>query len=291
MRSLFEEQILNEHFRDVQDVDSAEDTFSEALTYYPRRDEYRIAGVDRYLEQVARLKQAVSIPVIASLNGVTPGGWAGFARDLEQAGADALELNFYLVTSDPVEECDAVEGRLLQVVRLIRESVRLPIAVKLSPFFSALPRLVRRLEEGGADAVVVFNRFYQPDIDIEELEVAPRLRLSDSSELLLRLRWLAMLSGRTGLALAVTGGVHSAQDAIKAVMCGAHAVQMVSALLLHGPEHLATVRQGMERWMEEHQYVSLAEMCGSMSLEHTPDPAAYERANYIRIIGGGVKYV
>ena len=150
---------------------------------------------------------------------------------------------------------------------------------------------MRRLEEGGADAVVIFNRFYQPDIDIEELEVQPRLRLSDSSELLLRLRWLALLSGRTGLSLAVTGGVHTPEDAIKAVMCGAHAVQMVSALLQHGPGHLTTVRQAMEQWMEEHEYESLAEMCGSMSLQHTPDPAAFERANYIRIIGGGVKYV
>lgn len=291
IRSLFEEQLTHEHFRDVQDVEAAEDTWFEALTYYPRRDEYMISGVDRYLDHVHELKGAVSVPVIASLNGVTPGGWLEFAKQLQEAGADALELNFYLVAADPDETGEAVERRVTDVVRMLHDSITIPIAVKLSLFFSSLPNMVRQIEEAGAAGVVIFNRFYQPDLNIEELEVMPRLRLSDSSELLLRLRWLAILSGRTNLSLGVTGGVHTVEDAIKAVMCGAHAVQMVSALLRHGPGHLREVREGIERWMEEHEYESLAQMCGSMDLSRSPNPAAFERANYIRIIGGGVKYV
>ncbi len=202
VRSLFEEQITHEHFRDVQDVEAAEETWFEALTYYPRRDEYMISGVDRYLDHVHELKEAVSVPVIASLNGVTPGGWLEFATQLEAAGADALELNFYLVAADPGETGEEVERRVTDVVRMLKDSISIPIAVKLSEFFSSLPNVVGRIEEAGAAGVVIFNRFYQPDIDIEELEVMPRLRLSDSSELLLRLRWLAILSGRTNLSLA-----------------------------------------------------------------------------------------
>jgi len=290
LRSLFEEQIINEQFREVQDVEAAEETWFEALTYYPLREEYRLPGVEQYLEQLQRVKQAVDVPVIASLNGASLGGWVDYAHDLQQAGADAIELNTYFLSTDLVERCGDVEERVCEILRAVREAVTVPVSVKVSQFFSSFPNLVSRLQDAGAAGVVFFNRFYQPDLDIEELEVVPKLRLSDSSELLLRLRWLAILHGRVGLSLVSTGGCHTAADVIKAVMCGADAVQMVSALLRHGPEHLATVRAEMERWMEEHEYESLAQMKGSMSLERSPDPAAFERGNYIRIIQGGVKY-
>jgi dihydroorotate dehydrogenase (fumarate) len=289
--SLFEEQIVNEHFRLVQDVEANEERYLESPTYLPRQDEYRRAASERYLEHVQRVKEAVSVPVVASLNGTSMGGWLDFAGYLEEAGADALELNVYFVSADLDESCGSVEQRGVDITREIGDSVRIPIAVKLSQFFSSFPNLVTRLEAVGAAGVVFFNRFYQPDIDVDELTVLPRLRLSDPSELLLRLRFLAMLSGRVGLSLACTGGCHSGVDALKAVMCGADAVQMVSALLIHGPEHLALVRGEMELWLEEHEYESLAQAKGSMGLEHSPDPAAFERGNYIRIIEGGVRYM
>jgi dihydroorotate dehydrogenase (fumarate) len=289
--SLFEEQIANEHFRQVQDVDANEERYLESVTYFPRQEEYRRAAAERYLDHVQQVKEAVSAPVVASLNGTSMGGWVEFARYLEEAGADALELNVYFVSADLSEPCGSVEQRVVDITREIRGNVKIPIAVKLSQFFSSFPNLVTRLEDAGAAGVVFFNRFYQPDIDVEELAVLPRLRLSDSSELLLRLRFLAMLSGRVGLSLACTGGCHTGIDALKAVMCGADAVQIVSALLIHGPEHLMAMRDEMERWLEEHEYESLAEAKGSMGLEHSPDPAAFERGNYIRIIEGGVRYM
>jgi dihydroorotate dehydrogenase (fumarate) len=289
--SLFEEQIVNEHFRQLQDVDANEERYQESPTYFPRQEEYRRLATERYLEHVQRVKEAVSVPVVASLNGTSIGGWVEFAGYIEEAGADALELNVYFVSADLGEACGSVEQRVVDITREIRANVRIPIAVKVSQFFSSFPNLVARLETAGAAGVVFFNRFYQPDIDVEELAVLPRLRLSDSSELLLRLRFLAMLSGRVSLSLACTGGCHTGIDALKAVMCGADAVQMVSALLLHGPEHLAVVRRDMEQWLEEHEYQSLAEAKGSMGLEHSPDPAAFERGNYIRIIEGGVRYM
>ncbi len=288
--SLFEEQIVNEHFRQVQDIDAIEERYLESPTYFPRQEEYRRVDTERYLEHVQRVKEAVSVPVVASLNGTSIGGWVEFARYIEEAGADALELNVYFVSADLAEVCGSVEQRVVDITREIKASAGIPIAVKLSQFFSSFPNLVTRVQDAGASGVVFFNRFYQPDIDVEELAVLPRLRLSDSSELLLRLRFLAMLSSRVGLSLACTGGCHTALDALKAVMCGADAVQMVSALLLHGPEHLAQVRQEMERWLEEHEYDSLAQAKGSMGLQHSPDPAAFERGNYIRIIEGGVRY-
>lgn len=289
--SIFEEQIANEQFRMVQDVDANEERYLESPTYLPRQDEYRRATTERYLDHVQRVKEAVSVPVVASLNGTSMGGWLEFAGYLEEAGADALELNIYFVSADLAEACGSVEQRVVDITREIRGYLTIPIAVKLSQFFSSFPNLVTRLETAGAGAVVFFNRFYQPDIDVEELAVLPRLRLSDPSELLLRLRFLAMLSGRVGLSLACTGGCHSGVDALKAVMCGADAVQTVSALLINGTEHLAAMREEMERWLEEHEYESLAQAKGSMGLKHSPDPAAFERGNYIRIIEGGVRYM
>jgi dihydroorotate dehydrogenase (fumarate) len=282
MHSLFEEQITAEE-QAAGEMAAHGESFGEALSYVPGPPPFAL-GPDRYLEQLRRIREAVAVPVIASLNGVTPSGWLEYARLLEQVGAHALELNFYHVATDPFENAGAAEARVLEILRTVRRSVRVPLAVKLSPFFSSLPHLARELEALGADGLVLFNRFYQPDIDPEALEVVPALHLSDSSELLLRLRWLAILHGRVRPALAASGGVHTGLDALKAVMAGAHAVQMVSALLRHGPQHLAVVRAELARWLEEHEYDSLAQAQGSMSLLRCPDPAAFERANYLRVL-------
>jgi dihydroorotate dehydrogenase (fumarate) len=222
--------------------------------------------------------------VIGSLNGTTPGGWVDSARLIEQAGADALELNVYFLATDPEETGAEVETRLLDLVHTVRQAVRLPLAVKLSPFYSSVVNLASELEARGADGLVLFNRFYQPDIEIERLEAMPTLRLSDSDELLLRLRWAAILSGRVRASIAITGGVHTAHDAIKAIMAGAHAVQVVSALLRHGPGQLRVIREGMAAWLQDHGYESVTQMRGSMGLQTCPDPAAYERANYLRVL-------
>ena len=282
MHSLFEEQITAEEQAAAQ-VAGHGDSFGEALSYLPGSPPFAL-GPDRYLEQLRRIREAVAVPVIASLNGVTASGWLEYARLLEQAGAHALELNVYHVATDPTETAAAVEARVLDVLRAVRAAVRIPLAVKLSPFYSALGHLAQELDLLGADGLVLFNRFYQPDIDPEALEVVPALQLSDSTELRLRLRWLAILHGRVRLGLAASGGVHTGLDALKAVMAGAHAVQLVSALLRRGPEHLAVVRADLTHWLEEHEYESLAQARGSMSLLRCPDPAAFERANYLHVL-------
>jgi dihydroorotate dehydrogenase (fumarate) len=285
MHSLFEEQITREQLGDLYAVEMHEDSFAEALSYFPQPQEYRL-GPDTYLEQLRKIKAAVRVPVIASLNGTSPAGWLDYAKLIEQAGADALELNVYYLATQAWETSESVERRTLESVRIVKGAVKIPVAVKLSPFYSALAHLAKQLDDGGADALVLFNRFYQPDIDVEELEVVPSLQLSDSSELLLRLRWLAILSGHIKGSLACSGGVHSPLDAVKAVMAGAHAVQLVSALLKRGPEYLSTVREGMERWMEEHEYSSITQMHASMSHQKSPNPQALERANYMKILQG-----
>lgn len=285
MHSLFEEQILQEQWATIYHMDVHAESFGEALSYFPRPGEFAL-GPEQYLAQIARIKKAVHIPVIASLNGTTAGGWVEYARRMEEAGADALELNVYYLATDPEEPAATVEQRTLDILRTVKQSVSIPVAVKLSPFFSSLAHFATELDVAGADALILFNRFYQPDIDIEQLEVTPRLELSNSSELLLRLRWLAILSEKVRCSLAVTGGVHTARDAIRAIMAGAHAVQMVSALLRGGPAYLRAVLDEMSTWMEEHEYTSLRQMRGSMSLARCPDPAAFERANYIRVLQG-----
>jgi dihydroorotate dehydrogenase (fumarate) len=224
------------------------------------------------------------VPVIASLNGTTDGGWLSYARLMQEAGADALELNVYALATDFDVSSEILEKRVLHMLWSMKSAVHLPVAVKLSPFYTALAHFARRLDDLGADGLVLFNRFYQPDFDLDALEVRPALRLSDSSELLLRLRWLAILAGRVSCSLAVTGGVHSAVDAVKAVMAGADVVQVVSALLKHGPDRLATLRAELADWLEEHEYDSLAQARGSLSLLRCPDPAAHERANYMTIL-------
>ena len=283
LRSLFEEQLVHEQFAAHSGIDAHENAFAEALSYFPSAEGFRF-GPDSYLEHLARVKGAVGIPVVASLNGTTPGGWVEYAKLLETAGADALELNLFLVPTDPDESGLDVENRLLALVRSIRATVRIPLAVKLSPFYTSLPHFARRLESEGADAIVLFNRFYEPDIDVWNQEVVRCLTLSSSTELLPRLHALAIVSGRTRLGVCVTGGVHTGLDALKAVMCGADGVQMVSALLRDGPQQLSVVRAQMEFTLESHEYDSLAQVRGSMSLTRCPDPKAYERLNYMHIL-------
>jgi dihydroorotate dehydrogenase (fumarate) len=283
MHSLFEEQITGEKLATIYHMELYADSYSEALSYFPRSDDFAL-GPDQYLEQIRKIKQTVSIPVIGSLNGVTPGGWTEYSKQIEQAGADALELNTYFVATDPQETGWAVELRMLEVIRAITDAVKIPVAVKISPFFSSLANFVYRLDEFGVEGLVLFNRFYQPDIDIELLEATPTLKLSDSSELLLRLRWLSILSRQVSANLACSGGVHTGRDAIKAIMCGADAVQIVSALLRHGPEYLRQIQKEMTQWMEENSYSSMRQMRGSMGLARCPDPQAFERANYMRTL-------
>lgn len=283
LHSLFEEQILGEQISWEQLVDAHAEAHAEAADYLPDPDRFAL-GPHEYLEQIARIKKAVAVPVIASLNGTTKGGWLGHAKLIEQAGADALELNVYSVETNPLETAYAIESRVLEILKVVKKSVKIPVAVKLSPFYTALAHFVRELGSAGCDGLVLFNRFYQPNIDVEDLAVVPALHFSDPGELLLRLRWLAILSGNTPASLACSGGVHSGLDALKAVICGAHAVQMVSSLLRRGPEHLGVVRVQMAEWLEKHEYASLRQMQGSMNLERCPDPKAFERANYTKVL-------
>ena len=280
--SLFEEEILNA----VQAQMAMESTgagFGEASSYLPNPDGYHV-GPGEYLDHLKAAKDAVAIPVIASLNGTTPGGWTNYAQKMEEAGADAIELNTYYLATEPKETGEAVEDRTLAIVRSVKEAVSIPVSVKLSPFYSSLSNFAAKLEEAGADGLVLFNRFYQPDLDIEELDVIPNLRLSTADELRLRLRWLSILSSQVGMSLAATGGAHNAVDVIKAVMTGAHSVQMVSALLIHGPEHLTRTIEAVEFWLNEHEYESLAQMQGSMNMAKVPDAAKLTRANYMKML-------
>ena len=283
MHSIFEEQIVGEQRAWEDIVEGNAEAHPEAADYLPAPADFAL-GPQEYLEQIARIKKAVRVPVIGSLNGTSPGGWLFYAGLIEQAGADALELNVYTVATDRGETGEVLEGRILEILREVKATVKIPVAVKLSPFFTSLAHAARRLSEAGADGLVLFNRFYQPDIDVEALDVVPALHLSDPGELLLRLRWLAILSGWTPGSLACSGGVHSGVDAVKAVMCGAHAVQMVSCLLRRGPEYLAAVRTQLSDWLEAHEYASLGQMRGSMNLTRCPDPKSFERANYMRVL-------
>ena len=283
LRSLFEEQITREREGMIHHMEITAESFAEAVSYFPRPDDFAF-GPDEYLNQVRKLKEAVNLPVIASLNGTTPEGWLRYAKQIQEAGADALELNVYFLATNPAESGVVIEKRILEVTRLVKQNVTIPVAVKLSPFLSSLSHFAQQLDLIGADGLVLFNRFYQPDIDVEALEVTPVLHLSDSMELGLRLRWLAILSGHVRASLAVSGGVHTAADVIKSVMAGAHAVQLVSALIAQGPRHIRTLVQELTEWMEKHEYVSLEQMQASMSLQRCPDPAAFERANYMKVL-------
>jgi len=280
--SLFEEEIMGA-VQAQMEMESAGAGFAEASSYIPNPDGYHV-GPDKYLDHLRAAKEAVSIPIIASLNGTTPGGWTGYAKKMQDAGADALELNTYYLATNAGELGSDVEKRTLDIVESVREAVSIPVAVKLSPFFSSLANFAKQLKEQGANGLVIFNRFYQPDLDIEELEVVPNLRLSTADELRLRLRWLAILSSQVEMSLAATGGAHSAVDVIKAVMAGAHSVQMVSALLIHGPEHITRTLEAIDFWLNEHEYESLRQMQGSMNMDKVPDAAKLTRANYMKML-------
>jgi dihydroorotate dehydrogenase (fumarate) len=283
MHSLFEEQIVREEWATFRHTETHGESFAEALSYFPSPEKFAL-GPEEYLEHVRRVKAAVKVPVIASLNGTTLGGWLDYARLVEQAGADAVELNVYALPSSFEETGPAVELRTVEMLKAVKTAVKIPVAVKLSPFYTSMANFAHQLDEAGADGLVLFNRFYQPDIDPRELKVVRALALSTSAELPLRLRWLAILSGRTKATLAVSGGVHTSMDAIKAIMTGAHAVQVVSALLQKGPEYLAQIKREIEEWMEEMEYSSVEQMRGSLGLRSAPDPSVYERANYMMIL-------
>ncbi len=283
MRSLFEEQIDAEQRALVHHVEMAAESNPEGTSYFPAFAEYQL-GPDQYLRQLAHLKASLSIPVIASLNGSRPGGWTDYARRFESSGADAIELNLYQLVTDPTRAADDIEADMLETVRSVVGSVKIPVAVKLSPFHTSTAQFALELEHAGAKGVVLFNRFYQPDFNLEDLEVQSQLRLSDSSELLLRLRWLAIISPHLRGSLAASGGVHSAQDVVKAILAGAHAVQLVSLVLKHGPQILTVTLQGLTAWLTEHGYENLDQVRGAMNLRRCPDAAAFERANYIKIL-------
>ena len=281
--SLFEEQLNLESEALHADLSRGAQSFAESLNYFPNLNTYNL-GPDGYLELIRKAKAGVSVPVIGSLNGVSQGGWIRYAREMEQAGADAIELNVYSIVTDPELAADRVEQGYADLVRAVKQSVRIPVAVKLSHFFSAPANAASRLDAAGADALVLFNRFYQPDFDVEALEVVPSLTLSRPQELLLRLHWVAIIFGHVRADLAITGGVHSARDVLKAAMAGARVAMMTSALLENGVEHLGVVLSELVTWMEEHEYESIRQMCGSMSQRNVPDPAAFQRANYMRVL-------
>lgn len=283
VHSLFAEQISAEAMARYRAVDPHVHAHVEAGSYLPDPQEYAL-GPDEYLAHLQRLKSSLGMPVVASLNGDSPGRWLEYASLIEQAGVDALELNIYGIPARVDEDATTIERRICAIVEELHKNIRLPIAVKLSAFFTAPLHLGSQLCDAGADGLVLFNRFYEPDIDVDALETVPRLMLSSSAELPLRLRWLAVLSAELPCSLAITGGVHMPLDAIKSIMCGAHAVQMVSALLRHGPVHLATVLHGMSEWLVEHEYRSLDELRGSMNARRCPDPTALTRGNYIHTL-------
>ena len=283
LHSLFEEQIVHEGQELDYYLTQGTESFAEALTYFPDLGDYKL-GPDEYLEHIRRCKDAVEIPVMASLNGVSTGGWIEYAKGIEDAGADGLELNIYYIPTAPGITSKEVEGMHVDLVRDIKANVTIPVAVKLSPYFSSMFNMARRLDQSGANALVLFNRFYQPDLDLERLEVAPSLVLSTSDELRLRLRWVAILYGQIRADMAVTGGVHTAEDVVKAMMAGAQVAMMTSALLKNGITHLATVLRDIGSWMEKHEYASIQQMQGSMSQRSVAEPAAFERANYMKVL-------
>jgi len=282
MHSLFQEEAVAESLELDHYLNYFTEAFAEALTWYPDLPNYRLIP-DRYLEQLRLLKQNLSIPVIGSLNGVSTGGWTSYARQMEQAGADALELNLYHIPDMNV--CGAeVERRSVEVLGAVKAEVSIPVAVKLSPFYSSFGAMAQRLAAAGADALVMFNRFYQPDLDLDELKVQPRLELSTSGDLLLALRWVAMLHGRVNAQMAVTGGVHTHEDVIKAIMAGADVAMMTSELLAKGEARLTEIERDLREWMERRGYESVGEMRGTLSQRKVEDPSAFERANYVRVL-------
>jgi dihydroorotate dehydrogenase (fumarate) len=283
MNSLFEEQIAQESFELAYHLEEGSESFAEALTYFPEAKEYQV-GPEQYVANLQKAKKAVSVPVIASLNGVSAGGWLKYAKNLEDAGADAIELNIYHIPTNPQIRSQEVEQVCLDVLTLVKSQVKVPVAIKLSPYFSAMAEFTHRLDQAGADGLVLFNRFYQPDIDLDTLEALPKVTLSSHFEMRLPLRWIGILHGRVKASLAATTGVHHAYDVIKMVMAGADATMLCSTLLTNGISYTGTILKDMESWMKSHEYTSLKQMKGSMSQMSCASPEAYERANYIKTL-------
>ncbi|HEY52839.1 MAG TPA: dihydroorotate dehydrogenase-like protein [Caldilineae bacterium] len=283
LQSLFEEQITHESQELDHYLDYGTESYAEALSFFPEMEQYDV-GPDSYLELIRQASQSVDIPIIGSINGVSTGGWIEYASKIEEAGASALELNIYYIPTAPGMTGAAVEEMYVNVVRDVRNSVSIPVAVKLSPYFSATANMAARLAENGANGLTLFNRFYQPDFDLDQLEVAPHLVLSTTDDLRLPLRWVSILYGRVPVDFAITSGVHSHIEVLKSMMAGAKVAMMASALLQNGIGHISAVLDDLAQWMDEHEYESIVQMQGSMSQQHVAEPAAFERANYMKVL-------
>jgi dihydroorotate dehydrogenase (fumarate) len=283
LHSLFEEQIVQERLELHHHLEYGTHSFAEALTYFPEPEIFHV-GTEEYLNHIRKAKEMVNIPIIASLNGSTLGGWTDYAKQIEQAGADALELNVYFVPTDLNTTGAQIEQTYIDILRAVKSAVNIPVAIKLSPYFSNMANMAKQLTEAGADALVLFNRFYQPDIDIENLEVEPNVLLSTPQAMRLPMRWIAILYGRIEADLAATSGIHKAHDVLKMLMAGASITMLVSVLLRHGSEQIRLIEEGMRFWMEEHEYESVKQMQGSMSQINCPDESAFERAQYMKAV-------
>lgn len=283
MHSLFEEQLALERRELYESMTQGTESFAEALTYFPEPESFQV-GPESYLKNITRAKESVKIPVIASLNGSTAGGWVRYAKEIEQAGADALELNIYWIPTDPSLTSIRIEDTYVEILKMVKQQVSIPVAVKLSPFFTNFANMARRLETAGADGLTLFNRFYQPDMDLESLEVTPNILLSTPMAMRVPLRWIAILRGQVKASLAATSGIHRATDAIKMLMAGADVTMLCSALLRHGIKHVSTLEWELRAWLEEHEYESVQQLQGSMSQKNCPDPGAFERAQYMRAV-------
>ncbi len=281
--SLFEEQIRQERLELHHHLTYGTESFAEALTYFPEPEIFHV-GIEEYLNHIRRAKEMVDIPIIASLNGSTIGGWTHIAKEIEQAGADALELNEYNVPTDMNISGAQVEQSYLDILRAVKSEVKIPVAIKVSPYFSNMANMAKRLTEAGADGLVLFNRFYQPDIDLEELEVTPHVLLSTPQAMRLPMRWIAILYGRLSVDFAATSGIHTPHDVLKMLMVGANVTLLVSVLLRHGIDHIQKIERGMRHWMEEHEYESVRQMQGSMSQINCPNESAFERAQYMKAL-------
>jgi dihydroorotate dehydrogenase (fumarate) len=283
MHSLFEEQINIESNELDRYLSTAEHVSAEAMGMFPEAEDYHL-GPEEYLEQIVKAKAAVNVPIIGSLNGISPGGWTRYAKLIQDAGADALELNIYFIPVNPNIDAEQIENEYSYLVKEVKRGLSIPVAMKLSPFFTSMASFANRLDKAGANALVLFNRFYQPDFDLEELDVVPTLQLSRSNELRMRLHWVAILFGKIKADMAVTGGVHTAEDVIKSMMAGARVAMTTSALLQNGIDYMRFILTEIREWMDKHEYESIEQMQGSMSQKSVPHPAAYERANYVKVL-------
>jgi len=283
LHSLFEEQINFESNELDRFLMHGKESFAESFSYFPNLDYFNV-GPDEYLDLISKAKSSVNIPIIASLNGVSSGGWTAYAKEFENSGADAIELNIYYIPTDPKLVSQQVEHMYIDVVKSVKDSVKIPVAVKINPYFSSMSYMASQFDQTGVNALVMFNRFYQPDFDLNEMEVVPNLVLSTSDELRLRLRWVAILYGHINADMAVTGGVHSAEDVVKSIMAGANVAMMTSALLENGIVHISKVKDDLVKWMEKRDYSSISQMRGFMSQRSVTEPAAFERANYMKVL-------